>query len=267
LSKDKKRAKLAEQFIGKIAYRLNLLGNDQRGAVTRAAIIQSIAVEGPLWGYMITTKAHERATKEALTTTLQASNFYKYIHPLIEKGYLIEKKIEKPIAGPERHLYDLTAKGSVLAMQMPYVRRHLTEFQKHKDPEDDHLYRLPGLMPFILWQQHGISEQLTDFVLKQAVRGVYSLGGLEDVDEETVREIWWLELAKALIAFQKLTPKEHIEMGLSKDEIGKAVKILKEDSEARQCMKFAVNMTAQIVDRKIDTLKILKEQMEQALEP
>lgn len=250
-------------YVGPIAYNLNLLGDDQRGAVTKASIIKSIAVEGPCWGYKIREKATELAEQAGQTVPIKVSSFYKQINDLVERGYLKEKEIvDVPhVAGPDRHLYDLTVKGSIVAMQMQYVRDHVVEFVKHKDPSDkSHLFRLPGLTVFRVWNEHGVAKGITDFVLEKAVKGVFNVGGFVDVtNEEELIDTWSLQLTQGFFALRKLTPKDLKGMGLSKDEGAKAIQVLREDPEGQEYVKEFRDTAVRAFDNKLEVLNTFKD--------
>lgn len=257
LGKDKEREKIAKRFIGQTAWNLRLLGEDQRGAVTKAAIIQSIAVEGPSWGYRIKQKATELTEKEGgplkkLASPKDTSAFYKQIQNLVTSGYLKEKEIQDdPHApGPERHIYDLTVKGSIVALQMQYVIDHLPDFYKQKDPAD-HLYRLPGLTPFVVWQENGIAKALIEHILRGAITRMFAIEPFEygtEEREEELRDTWILQLAQAFMNLAK--PGLAAEIKITRNEVARAQRILREDPRSRDAMDAFNNLASAVYEKK-----------------
>jgi len=232
----KERKKVAEMFIGKLGMDLRLFGGDSRSAMTNAAIITAIALEGPAWPFEIHTRA-ARIAKDAklplVNVPSEESTFYRRIQDLHKRQYLKAEERKGLHTGPKNSkVYDLTVKGSVVALTISYVQNKMSDFLRWRDSEEN--LRLDGLKFINLMIDRGITKKLWGHFLSQALRKTLILD-FEIASHDEVRELLYASLLQAML---KTWPQD----GDRRDSVKKVTDNMKRldvtDKEWKQFYQF-----------------------------
>jgi hypothetical protein len=165
LVKHKIRLKVLERYVGKEALRFGLFSEDLRSVGTNAAVIQSLALNGPQYLLQLTAGAEKAAADWCgiLVATTPAT-YHDRVKELEKKGYISREKRLEVHRGVSSYLWDLTYRGAIAAVSLPGVRRQIWKFMEWKRPDPDasgerRLLRLPGLENVSAFIEQGIAPE------------------------------------------------------------------------------------------------------------
>lgn len=201
----REKRKLTETFVGKLGMNLRLFGEDARSTLTNAAIISAIALQGPSWPFQIHNRANRILSDASFPSEMipsADSTFYRRIEDLTKREYISGTERAKAIPGAftgkkDAKVYDLSAKGSIVALIISNVYNRLPDFLKWRN--SDGRLRLDGLRFISLMIDRGITRKLWEKILKEALRKTLVLD-FEMVSQEEARDMFYACIVTAMVS-------------------------------------------------------------------
>jgi hypothetical protein len=156
---------------------------------TNALIIQLISVEGPKYLGQIAKELPSRTQqwKVRVTPASSAAGIEDRLRDLVARDYLRSKIREEAHPGLESSTYDLTFRGDIVALALPYVRRNLKQFMSFERDGDNEVLALGVISAFI---DKGIASEYWQHFIFETVRQVLLSDMLNQPDEEQVYNTW-----------------------------------------------------------------------------
>lgn len=203
--RSRKQHRKLKAALGRTSLPLGLFSNDLRSAPTNGAIIQTIALNGPMYLASITHETPKTAATWGISIAETPAAYHQRINDLYQRGFLFKAPRKTAHPGVPSSVYDLTYRGAFLAVTMPGVRKRLSDFMKwerQSNREHDH-GRLPGLYIVGLFMDQGIAPEYWEYFITEVAKKVLGLCDLMETSEDELYEIWYTALTGKLAELQQ----------------------------------------------------------------
>jgi hypothetical protein len=212
----KERLKALEPFMGKIALRYHLFSDNAGSGATNAAIIQTIAIKGPLWLFEICKETQKTGAqwKSLFDVPTTQTSYCDRLKDLVKRGFLFrterERDPDEPYPGLDSYNYELTYRGAIAAVTLPGVRKYLPEFISWK--RTGGLLRLPGLEnigKFI--EQNTAVGYWNHFILEVAEETLLH----SDINETSDEKLYHIWVTALMNHFAKISAQTRSKQGFA----------------------------------------------------